>query len=268
MSEHTTTRGSRDVVEELLPRMRAASQVRGATRSSGEFTTLAGQRVYLKSGPLRGKARLRHGLRARVGLGIPRVREYDNLEWLREHGFGAAEPLAAGVFRRGGFPYFQFLATRAVEESRTLRDHLPACTPAERVSLATHLGCEVARLHDTGFVHRDLFPRNLLITVENGAPLIAFIDAWRGGPRRALPRFARGADYDLACLMLYGVELFEDSEVSALLDAYFDARGMDARARASTLSRVARTRARLVRRLERSGRTNPPIPRRDWEPRG
>jgi hypothetical protein len=71
-----------------------------------------GRRVFFKYGPLAGKARVRHALRGvLLRQEPPRLRELANLTWLRLNGFHAPRPLAAGVYRRGVLPLFQFLYT-------------------------------------------------------------------------------------------------------------------------------------------------------------
>lgn len=258
MNLRATTVGAANALAALDTEMRAAC---AAQTQGGELRALAGARVYLKYGSLRGHARRRHGWRARVGLRLPRLAEYANLEWLRAHDFDAVEPIAAGAYWERGLPHFQFLATRAVEDAETLRARLERDAPTEaRALLAARLGGEVARLHRAGFVHRDLFPRNLLVTANDER--IVFLDAWRGGPGLALP--GRGPSYDLACLLVHGVELFATAELDALLDAYFAGRAIEGRRRGAFLSRVGRQRARLVDHLARKGRTTPPLPRHEW----
>jgi tRNA A-37 threonylcarbamoyl transferase component Bud32 len=231
--------------------------------SGGRFVPCGSGRAYLKHGPLRGKARLRHGLRGALGLPLPRLAEYANLTWLREHGFGAPRPLAALAVHRRGLPVFQALATEEVPGARTLRSFLEEGHEGRADVLRT-LGREVGRLHARGFVHRDLFPRNVLVTLEADAPRLSFLDAWRGGPGRGL----RGPTYDVACLFLYAPALLERDEEALLLDAYLESRSragesLDAR---RLLADATRQRRRLVARLERRGRTTPPLPPRDWSP--
>src|SRR6185295_449284 len=66
------------------------------------------------------------------------------------------------------------------------------------------------------FVHRDLFPRNLLSRSTPAGERCLFLDAWRGGARRGL----RGPDHDLGCLFLDGAELFTGAEQSLFLTTY------------------------------------------------
>ncbi len=204
---------------------------------------------YLKGSPLAGKSRLRHGIRERIlARAPPRLSEFENLEWLRRNGFRAPQPLAAGVLRARalGLVLYQFLLTEEVRGAATLERALAAAPAAAREACLAALGHQVARLHARGFVHRDLFPRNLLVVGDPARGEIWFLDAWRGGARLQ----SRGPDYDHACLLLGGALDFSDSERQAYFDAYFSERGrLGAKLdRARHLAAVARERRALVRR--------------------
>ena len=222
-----------------------------AGRGLAEFSALGGHAVYGKGGFLRGKARLRHALRgAFLRRPLPRLREATNLAWLRRHGFGAPRPLAAGSLRRGGLPRYQFLFNGEIPGAPTLRELFEGdAAPEVRLAVLRALGREAARLHGLGFVHCDLFPRNLLVTGLGGEPRIHFLDAWRGGP----PPQLRTAAYDLACLMVHGAALFAPAEERALFAAWLAGRERDGAPveAGALLPRVARLRARLARRFNR-----------------
>lgn len=253
---------------EVEPAMRAAA-ARGA--QGLERRTVDGRPAYLKYSRLKGSARLRYAWKAAFGSPAPMLREFGNLGWLRAHGFDAPEPLAAGVFRRRLLPSFQFLATEAIE-APTLRTLAGSDAPGPETDLETVLarvGVEAARLHAAGFVHRDLYPRNLLIDARGEALRIHLIDAWRGGPGPRWP--GRGVVYDLACLALYAPSLWSPDGDRALFGAYFRERGRatgrtPGPAAGEILAAVARQRLRLVDRLRKRGRTEPPIPPRAWSP--
>ena len=234
--------GERALLDTLLPTVREAHRTR---RSIGTWFEFGGGRVYLKGSALRGRVRVRHLLRERVlRRELPRLAEYANLAWLRARGFRAAEPLAAGAVRATGSATYQFLATREVPGARTLDAALADANPDARTLCLIELGRLVGRLHGLGFVHRDLYPRNLLVTGETYAGEIHLIDAWRGGPRPQL----RGPDYDHACLLLEGAELFTPEEQRAYFDAYFGETGADRETRRRTLGLVAGERDALARR--------------------
>jgi len=184
------------------------------------FVELAGARAYLKLTALSGKTRWRYALKRQLlRAPLPRLREFANLRWLREHGFRAPEPLVAAALWRRGLPRFQLLFTREVAGARTLAQFLVEERGARRAAVLDDLAREVARMHALGFVHHDLFPRNLLVTA--GEDRVWFLDCWAGGP----PPQARGPAYDLACLTRSGAPdalLAEDG--ARVLAAYESAR--------------------------------------------
>ena len=219
-----------------------------AAERRGEALDFDGERAYLKGGPLPGKAALRHGLRAMLlRQPPPRLRETANLRWLDEHNFQVPLPLAAGVLWRAGLPRYQFLLTRWVGQARTLDRVLDEDTPQERRPILDELAREVARMHGLGFVHRDLYPRNLLALDPSATRRVFFLDAWAGGPGAGL----RGPAYDLACLFLEADRL-EPQEQRAFLETYCAVRKADGRPVPSRLlASVARNRRGLLRRLAR-----------------
>ena len=229
--------------------------------------SLGEQPAWLKIDRLRGRASLRHGLRTLAGSSTPRLREFQNLLWLRSHGFEALEPLAAGALLRAGLPTLQFLFTSRISNAATLLEHLEGSQDRpERAKLIEDLGRDLARLHSLGFIHHDLFLRNLLVRASADRPRLVFIDTWRGGPA---PQW-RGPDYDLACLLLEGADLLEERELRIFLDSYLRTQApMKAAARARFLSRVHRQRLRLLRRLEQQPgrRRGRPLPSVTWDPR-
>ncbi len=228
---------------------------------------LFGERVWLKGGPLAGRARLRHGLR-RVLLRrrAPRIQEYFNLSWMIERHFQCALPHAAGVFTRGGLPHYQYLLTAQIEAPRTLLEVLERSTTSEREPLLAELAREVSRLHALGFVHHDLYLRNVLVVPREGARSLWLVDAWRGGPRPQL----RGPAYDLACLFLDAAALLDPDEQGRFLAAYLagrSAQGRQADAR-KLFPAIARARRALYAKLvddpgRRRGRALPPP---TWDP--
>jgi len=230
-------------------RERAWELVRAGARV-GAVERFAGRPCYLKAAPLAGKAALRHGLRERVlRRPAPRLGERANLLWLRAHGFRAPRPLAAAAFRRGLRTVYQLLWTEWIAGAPTLARVLDGAAAEGREppgDWVAPLARDVARLHALGFVHRDLYPRNLLVLRGGAEPAVAFLDAWRGGARRQL----RGPSYDLACLMLDGASRLPVGLQRELFAAYFAERARRGRAAdpRRTLARAARERARLARR--------------------
>jgi hypothetical protein len=251
-------RGERALFEALRPRLEEAACRRERWRGFVELGRGASTRAHLKYSALSTWPALRHASRALVPwLEIPRLQELANLAWLRERGFGAPRPLVAGALRRAGLPRFQFLATEEIEGARTLADVLaPAAgaEPAERAAVLELLARDVARMHALGFVHRDLFARNVLVTTDGAAPSavprLHFLDAWRGGPRRGL----RGFDYDLACFLVDGERLLSRAERERFEKRYAEERSLDGAAARALHRSTRRTLDRLARRLARRGR--------------
>jgi hypothetical protein len=244
-----------------------AARLALAVRDEGTLArveSIAGREAWLKGGPLRGRAALRHSLRRHVlRRAVPRLAEYHNLLWLRKRLFRAPAPICAAALHVRGLVRFQLLATGIVHNALPLPDALPHASPEERTELVDELAAEVARLHALYFVHHDLFPRNVLVTprVVDGsdARRLVFLDAWRGGPFHRW----RGPGYDLACLMLEGANLFTPFEQRRIFERYLAERARQGRpARADDLlARAARARVRLLAAVDREpGRWRLPQP--------
>lgn len=222
-----------------------AERVLAAGGRASEFTEFAGARAFVKASLLSGRARARWAVQVHVLRRLlPRAREFENLRWLREHGFRAPEPLAAAWLSRGGTACFQLLVTRAVDGVRAGDDVLAHGTHAERRALLACVAEEAARLHALDCVHRDLFPRNVL---TDGAH-VWFLDAWKSGP----PRPGRAAAYDLATFLVRAPEWIGVELQREFVRAYAAARaqhGRPLRALAPFTARITRARSRLVRKL-------------------
>lgn len=241
-----------------------ARELRPETGSLCEPRHFAGLDAWLKSEPIAPRVARRLALRARLlGRPYPRLAEFENLLWLREHGFGAPEPLLALIGLREGRARWQLLVTRAVPQARDLRSVLEA-REGSLHELLEVLGARIAALHAAGFVHRDLHPRNLLVREAPSGPEVLFLDAWRGGARRQL----RGAAYDLACLFLHLPEWLDEREQGQLFEAYV--RGREAQSAPIRPRTFARRVARGRRGLIRRARTEPgrlrglPLPDPTW----
>ena len=207
----------------------------------GRFVDLGSGRAYFKLSALAGKSRLRYALkRGLLRRPLPRLAEFANLAWLREHGFGAPDAIAAGALWSRGLPRFQFLFNREVLGARTLAAFLAEeRDPGARTAVLEELAKMVARMHELRFLHHDLFPRNVLVT---GPSEVAFLDCWAGG---LLPQM-RAPAYDLACLTLDPEGSLSAAEVDRILETYAGATSLDPdRLRRS----VARERAALAYRI-------------------
>lgn len=250
-------------------------------RESGMRIDLApGLGAFVKGGPIRGNAARRHRIRgALLGLHAPAIQEFDNLAWLRTRLFQVPEPLAAlerrvGLgWKRAKKPVAQLLITRAIDGARPFEDAWPMATPDERDALCAELGREVGRMHALGFLHADLYPRNVLVTAPEpsasprpGTRTLWFLDAWAGGPPSWSGVIRRPAEHDLGCWLADFVPGLEERHLRTLLDAYLHAREDNGRAVARTsrwLARVSEARRSELRRWERQryrlrGRRFPP----------
>jgi tRNA A-37 threonylcarbamoyl transferase component Bud32 len=266
--ELRTARGRLRVAGERADFVQAAADLVLRDGDSGleanERVDLLGMRAWFKRSRLFGRARVRWAILRAFGARLPRVREQENLTWLAEHGFQVPEPLAAGWIARHGAPCLQFLLTRDVPDTITFEELLRARESADRAALLDELAREAARMHALGFVHHDLYPRNLLVRPREHARRIVFLDAWAGGPA---PQ-RRTAAYDLACLFVRADRELDPAEVERFMDAYAGARATHGRPvdAARLLAGAKSIRARLVERLiarphERRGG---PVPSLEW----
>lgn len=118
----------------------------------------------------------------------PEVREFRNLAFLREKGVPAVRPVAAAAETGGGRLLWHALLTEHVPDAVDLERRL--ATPGDPVRddrrvrrrVAELLGRHVHRMHGEGFVHRDLYVRNVLVRVDEDGPSLWFCDCRRGGP--------------------------------------------------------------------------------------
>ena len=175
--------------------------------------------VFLKKYWMGNWKRVWNGLFRGAVFGRSKVRrEYENLVRLRAVGVNAPEPLAYGEERRGPCLWRSFLLTAAVPEARPItwfiREHLPRLEAEERRlarrELITRLAQWTRHLHDQGFVHHDLFWRNLLL---EGASLqrIWVIDAPQGRSSRGAADWS-GRVQDLSALDSAAPSFFRASE--------------------------------------------------------
>jgi hypothetical protein len=235
--------GERERFEEARP---ALEEVLRGGRSERGLRPLGPCMAYFKGSPLRTRPALRHALRRIAGCEHPRLQEFRNLEWLQAHGFQAARPLLAGVRVRGGLARYQFLFTEFRADEPALDQWLPSAIPELRAACLASLARDVARLHRLGFVHRDLFPRNLLVCATG--PSCVFLDAWRGGAGHGL----RGPEHDLGCLFLDGAGLFTVREQLLFLDTYrAESQRLGRFLPPPWLEQVERARRRVFRRESR-----------------
>ena len=119
----------------------------------------------------RWKHRWRSALRGSF-LGLSRARaEYRNLARMRQAGIHAVRPVAWGERRVLHFVRSCFLITEGVPDAVSLSGFVKDFARREfqrpracvRHDLIRQLAYEIRRMHDAGFVHQDLFWRNVLV---------------------------------------------------------------------------------------------------------
>lgn len=205
--------------------------------------------VFAKASALSPRSGRRHKWRKRLlRAEFPRVQEYENLRWLNARLFQAPHAYSAGVLWRDGLPRYQAILMERMEGVASFEEAWAEADGAERNRLLTELGAEVGRMHALRFVHRDLFPRNLLVAAPEAHRRLIFLDGWRAAPGLSL----RGPGYDLACLFLEGAESWDEDQQATLWNAYLESREEQGRpAGSGLLVSAQRAREGLLRRLRR-----------------
>ncbi|MCC7139308.1 MAG: hypothetical protein IT460_12875 [Planctomycetes bacterium] len=118
----------------------------------------------------------------------PEVAEFKNLAFLREKGVAAVRPVAAVSVTASGRLVAHALLTEHVPDAIDLARRLATPgdpvrdDPAVRRRTCELIGRQVHRMHSEAFAHRDLFPRNVLVRVDEDGPAVWFCDCRRGGP--------------------------------------------------------------------------------------
>jgi hypothetical protein len=178
----------------------------------------------------------------------PEVKEFKNLEFLREKLVPAVRPIAATSVTKGVRLVAHALVTEHIDGAIDLATRLS--TPGDPVRddrtirrrTAELLGRNVHRMHAEAFCHRDLFARNVLVRVSDGEVAVWFCDCRRGAP----PSFRWGYEDDLATLDADLVDRIPRRDRIRALRSYAGA-GVDLR------SYVHDVRARRVKRAGKDG---------------
>lgn len=113
------------------------------------------------------------------GWSATAVREARLLQSLRRAGIGCPDVVAFGEENRRAFLLLQ--DESGMTELRTILQDL--VSTADRQRLACALGRELARIHDAGFDHPDLFAKHILVAGHEDAFRISVLD-WQRSRRR------------------------------------------------------------------------------------
>ncbi len=150
------------------------------------------------------------------------LREFSLLQELAKSGIGSPEALAAGENDSGQ----AFVLLKAIERGADLREFLRECSsPVQRRQLATALGHTLARLHNSGFDHPDLYSKHVWVKANAGSYHFQFLD-WQRGRRRKMTWKARCQN--LAALhFTLSRELLSSADRLVLLQAYFNFSRLD-----------------------------------------
>lgn len=196
--------------------------------------------------------------------------EYRALQRMRRLGIHAVRPIACGERRVARFLTSCFLITEAVPHAMPLSSFVknysrrlgPAEIAARREILAS-LARQVRHMHSAGFVHRDLFWRNVLIrTLPDGGFEFYFLDASVGKRIRLEPWRQDSIVRDIAALGVLAPDFCSTADQMRFLLAYLDKERLDAADR-RWLREVQRRSAGLreaeVQRLSRSSVFDPAI---------
>jgi tRNA A-37 threonylcarbamoyl transferase component Bud32 len=135
--------------------------------------------------------------------------EYRALRLMRRLGIQAVRPVAFGERRRGHFLHSCFLITEAVPGAMALSSFIRTFShhresPQEiraRRDILTSLARQIRHMHQVGFMHRDLFWRNVLIRIlpENRFEFY-FLDASVGKRIRIAQRRQESIVGDIATM--------------------------------------------------------------------
>ncbi len=141
---------------------------------------------------------------------------------LEQAGVATARVLAVGEIRRLGWPVRAYLLTEEIPNAETLHQLLQSRAPTLPAALAS-LAEALAKLHDAGYLHRDLKATNVLFDNQSHAHLIDL-----DGVRRMRGPTHRQAVADLARLAkdMMAVPTFSRDDWDAFLQTYCRHRGL------------------------------------------
>jgi tRNA A-37 threonylcarbamoyl transferase component Bud32 len=166
-------------------------------------------------------------------------REAVALQWLQERSLKVPPLLAWGIRSRWGIVTASFILTAEVEGAETLDALWYRAASTDRSRLLVRLATVIGRMHRTGFIHGNLYGRNILIATGTGEPYLIDFPASRMNPPWPIGTF--GMVRDLSGL-LSDLDPLLSEEATRFLAAYAEARWPD---------RPLDARERMVRRLAR-----------------
>ncbi len=195
------------------------------------------------------------------GLVSRSVREARVLQALQREDIGCPEWLAVGEDAQGR----AFLLVRAIENAVDLVSHLRGqLTASHRCQLARAVGSAIARIHEAGMHHPDLYAKHILVTPADGR--IHFLDWQRSQRYRLVPWWRRCRD--LAALhATVAVEIAGPRERLLCLLAYLRGEPLEGNLPApfssptvrAALSAIELVTVRLLRRRHIREKRQPPL---------
>ncbi len=167
--------------------------------------------------------------------------EYRALQQMRRLGIQAVRPVAYGERREAGFVRTCFLITESVPDSMPLSAFIQRFAEQRgsrrsvqiRREILTSLARQVRHMHDAGFVHRDLFWRNVLIRCLPGDRFeFYFLDASVGRWIRMRRRREESIVGDLAAMGAAAPHFCSKADQLRFLLEYLGVRSLDPENRA------------------------------------
>jgi len=162
------------------------------------------------------------GLRAHIGRSRVRA-EWENLQYFRHLGlpapklaaYGEDKSLIAG-YKQGA--YVMHAIPNVVPLNAAEQHPEILALRSWRLGLLSLIARHIKKLHDNGFVHGDLYWRNILLGLED-KPTVYFIDCPQGGKTFG-PRLQYGMVRDIACLAKDAHNFFSKTDLMRFFKAY------------------------------------------------
>lgn len=179
----------------------APNKARGGWSGVGRLQLTSGDKalsLFVKKQQNHGRRTLRHPIQGEPTF----KREYQRLQYLREHGFAAPEVVFYGEKTIDGKPC-AILITEELHDYQSLDEFVDACfsPPAmsrcDRRRLLDTIASSLRNFHALGLVHRALYPKHIFIKKTDDQVQVAVIDLEKA---RFSPVFWHRAYYDLAAL--------------------------------------------------------------------